>query len=125
MDRFDPSGRTSLHWCAQQGHLEVTKLLLLAGANVEPRCHGQRMATPLMLAAGAGHEKVVSALLAAGAGLADRCIDNDRCVHQWKPTALHHAAGSGNEAIVSILLGTGFDRGQHDEAGLTPVEVSA
>eukprot|EP00903_Cladosiphon_okamuranus_P008154 g7853.t1 len=121
-DLRDALGRTALHEAAEQGDSDVAKILLNAGASVDPRC--RRMITPLMLASRRGHGGVVRLLLRAGAGGTDRQDDEWTRV-EWRSTALHHAARGGHADVVSILLDAGFYRDQHDEAGLTPVEISA
>ncbi|CAM9237143.1 unnamed protein product, partial [Laminaria digitata] len=121
-DRF---GRTSLHWAAEQGHRNVVLALLRAGACVDPR--SQRKATPIMLAASRGHEEVVGLLLQYRAGESDcpplNCHRHG--IEHWRSTALHCAAAGGHVRVVEILLDAGFNRGQHDGAGLSPAEVSA
>src|SRR5881394_2762183 len=59
-------GLTALHLAAQEGNLEITKLLLGAKANVEAKTKIGDY-TPLHLAASGAHLTVVQALLAAGA----------------------------------------------------------
>lgn len=123
-DLLDRCGRTALHWAAEEGHPGVVHALVGAGACIESR--SRYNATPLMLAALEGHVDVVRLLLDARAGAPDRHLDGmpRRCV-QWRSTALHYAAAGGHLGVVSLLLRAGFDREQHDGAGLTPVEISA
>src|SRR4051812_41114582 len=59
-------GLTALHLAAQEGNLEITKVLLAAKANVEAKTKIGDY-TPLHLAASGAHLTVVQALLAAGA----------------------------------------------------------
>ena len=121
-DRF---GRTPLHWAAEQGRRNVVLALLRAGARVDPLSQCEN--TPLMLAAYRGHVEVVGVLLHYRAGESD-CLPLSRHrsgVDHWRSTALHCAAAGGHLRTVEILLGAGFDRGQKDKRGVTPVEVSA
>ena len=121
-DRF---GRTPLHWAAEQGHCNVVLALLRAGVSVDP--HSHRKATPIMLAASRGHVQVVGLLLQHRAGESDcRPLNRHRCgIEHWRSTALHCAAAAGHVRVIERLLDAGFDRGQHDGAGLTAAEVSA
>eukprot|EP00752_Nemacystus_decipiens_P004802 g4370.t1 len=122
----DALGRTALHEAAEQGDSDVAKILLDAGALIDPRCRCK--VTPLMLAAQKGHGDVVRLLLRAGADGIDRHDDDDNSSTGpvgWRSTALHHAAKGGHVDVVSTLLDAGFQRQQHDETGLTPAEVSA
>ena len=61
-----PDGMTALHWAAMRSDLEVTEMLLYAGANLEATTRiGQH--TPLHVAGRSGRAPVVQALLEAGA----------------------------------------------------------
>jgi len=56
-------GMTALHWAARNGDLELTQMLLYAGANVKAttRLGGY---TPLLMAADQGHANVIATLVA-------------------------------------------------------------
>lgn len=60
------TGRTALSEAAIQGHLEVVRLLLERGANLDWQDRAVGF-TPLGWAANEGHESIVEALLEAGA----------------------------------------------------------
>ena len=91
-------GSTALHWAALDGDVEMTRMLLYAGANVNAssRLGGYR---PLHLAARNGRAAVVQVLLDAGAG------PNVTDAHGTTPLML--AAASGSTETVSALLARG------------------
>lgn len=91
-------GYTALHFAAQVGDVESTRLLLRAGASVdEPAADGS---TPLVLAAFSGHGEVARALLDGGA-------DANAAAAGY--TALHAAALRADLATVDALLARGAD----------------
>lgn len=125
-DMADCFGRTALHWAADQGHLDVVHSLLKAGACID--LQSKKKATPLMLAALRGNEEIVRFLLGAGADKTNRTSypnDSQQRDHHWRSTALHSAAAGGHLGVVSALVNASFDKEQHNEAGLTPAEISA
>ena len=65
VDRGDCQGRTALYAAAQEGHVEVLKLLLLFGADLEPQVDNG--STPLSISASQGHLVVFEELMTAGA----------------------------------------------------------
>lgn len=103
LDVNDPQGdgMTALHWAADLGDVDMTRILIAAGANLEAvtRIGGY---TPLLIAAEEGREDVVIELVAAGADPhARRAVSGT--------TALHFVAGSGRAAAVEALLRAGAD----------------
>jgi ankyrin repeat protein len=90
-------GLTALHLAAQDGKLEIARVLLGAKAAVSARTRIGGY-TPLHLAAGGGHTDLVGALLAAGA-------DPSVTTTTSGVTPLHLAAAAVNgEGAVRILL---------------------
>lgn len=96
----DDDGRTPLHYGARHGRMEIVKLLLERGAdiNVKDDVYGH---TALHLAA-QGHTKTVKLLL--DKGVADINVKN-----KFGYTVLHIAAEYGNTEIVKLLLDRGID----------------
>lgn len=60
-------GQTALHVALRKGHIDITKTLLTAGADV--RVKTARGMTPLHLAAEEGHAKVIELLITKGANV--------------------------------------------------------
>jgi ankyrin repeat protein len=93
-------GMTALHLAAQRSSLEVTKLLLGAGAKVSAVTRIGRF-TPLHVAAEGAHLDVVQALLDAGA-------DPAALAESTRATPLHLAAKALNgESTVRLLMARG------------------
>ena len=129
-------GLTPLHMAAQQGHVEITDLLIGAGAALEVRTRLGGY-TPLHLASEAAHVAVVRRLMDAGAEvdaasttsgvtplhLAAKALHGERAVRalleQHAPvdaveksagqTALMFAAAYGRDASIAALLSYGAD----------------
>jgi ankyrin repeat protein len=93
-------GMTALHWAARNGDVELTQMLLYAGANVKAttRLGGY---TALMMAADLGHANVIKALLAGGA--------DAKASNALGTTPLMMAAASGDAASVTALVENGAE----------------
>ena len=98
--------------------------LIRARACVDPRSKGRT--TPIMVAASRGRVGIVGMLVHYRAGESDCLVFNrhHRGIDHVVGTALHYTAVGGHVAVMRHLLDAGFDRGQHDGAGLIPTEVS-
>jgi ankyrin repeat protein len=93
-------GVTALHWAARRADADLTKTLLVAGAN--PRAATRLGAyTPLHLAAGRGAAGVVTALVQAGGSVDGRTATG--------ATALMFAAAAGSIDAVRALVDAGAD----------------
>ena len=95
----DKEGDTMLHTCADNGKLELIKILLNAGAN--PNVFGSHRRTPLHLAALGNYSIVAKKLLEAGA----ETDVFDLNAH----TPLHYAAERNHYKVVRVLLEAGAD----------------
>jgi uncharacterized protein len=93
-------GMTALHWAASHDDLEMTELLLQAGADVKA---GTRIGaiTPLFMACKNGSAAIIEALLKAGASA--------NLPDEHGTTPLMMAAASGSADAVKILLDHGAD----------------
>jgi len=96
----EPSGTFALLMAAENGHTEIVKALLDAGAEVNRSHHEGGF--PLLIASQDGHAEIVKALIAAGAD-----------VNQIDPAsgafALLVAAEGGHTETVTALLAAGAD----------------
>ncbi|KXZ51175.1 hypothetical protein GPECTOR_13g662 [Gonium pectorale] len=108
-------GSTPLHIAASSGHVEVTRLLLNAGANKDAA--DKDGGTPLQSAAGNGHVDTVRALLRAGA--------NKEAATKDGGTPLHRAAWRGYVEVVETLLRAGVNKEAADKDGWTPLHSAA
>ncbi len=110
-------GMTALHWSARNGDLELTRLLLFAGANVKAstRLGGY---TPLLLAAQQGHAPVIAALITAGADV--------KASNALGTTPLMLAAASGDPQAVTMLVENGAEIEAREKTfGQTPLMFAA
>ena len=93
-------GSTALHWAAGNGDLELTLVLLDAGARVDATTRIDSM-TPLFMAAKSGEAAAIEALLDAGAGVGE--------ANENGTTVLMTAAASGSVDAVQALIDGGAD----------------
>ena len=111
---------TGLYVACQFGSVDIVRLLIAAGANVNGHQYNRRY-TPLFIAAKDGHLEIVQLLLAANADI--------NAKGTWlKRTPLVAAYEGGHEKIVAALLANGaeqvedcaicLDAMQQDMAGL-------
>ena len=99
-------GMSALHYAAERGDVEMTEMLVYAGANVGATTRiGQY--TPLHLASQSGSAAVVQALVKSGASVSARATTTG-------VTPLHLAAATGNADVVKILLDHGADANAKD-----------
>lgn len=104
-----------LYWACLNGHLEVAKVLVAAGALVN--CPNCMQATPLHAAVSNGHLQVVEFLVGKGADL------NTADIFGRSP--LIAAASGGHAKAVEYLLGRGADVKQVTVDGYTVMHVAA
>jgi len=96
-DVFDE--RRPLHFASYDGHTEIVKLLIKAGADLNVQ--NKFGETPLHFANMDGHKDCIELLINAGADV--NIQDNDG----W--TALHFASYSGYKDIVELLINAGVN----------------
>ena len=100
INAFNFEGLSALHWAVIKGNVEVTRLLIREGANIEIK-DSKWGSTPLLFACQNGKTKIVKLLFENGA---DIDAENDEGT-----SAIHFAAQSGKIDLVDILLQKGLD----------------
>ena len=91
-------GMTAIHWAAEHDAVEMTEVLVFAGANLEATTRLGGF-TPLLVASRTGSAAVVDKLLDAGAPIEAATSTGE--------TALHLAAASGSSETASVLVSHG------------------
>ncbi|XP_077996945.1 histone-lysine N-methyltransferase EHMT2-like [Glandiceps talaboti] len=134
VDERDWLNMTSLHYGAEKGHLDICKLLLKAGAQVNAA--NDRKRTSLHCAAISGHFDICKLLLEAGAKIdavgefliaawsgniekVKSCLENGYGVNDtnesWmNNTSLHYAAKNQHLDIFKLLVDAGARRNNID-----------
>jgi len=104
---------TPLHYAIEYDHMEIFKLLLENGADVNRET---MLLTPLMWAIRTGDLRKVELLLEYGADV--NKVSNDI-------TALHIATAMGNASLVRLLLANGADVNINSASGCRPIHIAA
>lgn len=112
----DHNGYTPLHEAAGAGDIDVTKILITNGADVNAKSlrHGL---TPLHDAAYSGHEKAIKILIDNGAEVNTKTLIEGN-------TALHRAVFCGENAmsVCKLLIERGADVNARNSDGSTPLQ---
>jgi ankyrin repeat protein len=110
-------GTTALHWAVEHDDLEMTDLLIRAGARVAART--REGVTPIQLAAINGSGRMLDRLLKAGA-------DPNAQLTRAGDTPLMMAARTGNTEAVRVLVESGADvNAKETWGGTTPLMWAA
>jgi ankyrin repeat protein len=113
-DDTDESGKTPLMTASMPGNIEMMKLLLEKGADVNARDRVGE--TPLMIAAYWDQVDAAALLLEQGASIEAQRADGQ--------TALMIAAGEGQANVVRLLLVNGADPSAQDTDGQTSLSLA-
>eukprot|EP01039_Chlorochromonas_danica_P009385 gene9385-10365_t len=108
-------GKTALHLASHQGYLEVARLLLESGSNVDQVDTGNH--TALHYAVHGCHKEVVELLIARSADV--------NAVGQGGKTALHLASHQGYLEVARLLLESGSNVDQVDTDKHTALHYAA
>ncbi len=110
-------GMTALHWAALNGDVDLTQMLIVAGANVRATTRLGSY-TPLYLASQKGNGRVIQALLKGGSDVKAGTTNGT--------TPLMAAAASGDIDAVRTLLDAGADVNEADGVrAQTPIMYAA
>ena len=113
---IDDDGETALHIAAINGHVEVVKMLLAAGADLEVK-GGIFGMTALIYATNQEHAEVAKILLSAGADV--------NAVGTFGSTALMNAAAGRHTEIVKMLLSAGANPNAANSNDGTALKLAA
>jgi RNA polymerase sigma factor (sigma-70 family) len=122
LDTYSPEGFTPLALAAHFGHLEVMRLLIDRGAEVNRVATHRLAVTPLHAALFGRQVDAALLLIERGADVALARGGSGWKRAGWTP--LHYAAGMGFSTLVQPLLDRGADPMCLDEDGKTPLDVA-
>ena len=108
---FSPDGWTALH--LNFGNLEMAKLLIDSGADLNLNSKNKLNATPLQGAAAFNRIELAKLYLSRGA--------NVNCRSEGGGTPLHEAAANGFVDFARLLIDHGADVNARDDSGKTPL----
>jgi ankyrin repeat protein len=111
---YSADGWTALH--LNFGNLEIVKVTLESGADIDAISKNAFKATPLQGAAAMQKLELARLLIARGA--------NVNCRGEEGVTPLHEAAGSGQIELAKLLLEHGASINAKDDHGKTPVTIA-
>lgn len=111
---WSPDGWTALH--LNFNHLDVARLLIEAGADLNLNSRNKLNATPLQGAAVNNWLELARLYLAHGANVNSR--------NEGGTSPLHEAAGNGFLEFVKLLIENGADINQKDDNGKTPLAIA-
>ena len=106
--------RTPLHFAVESDNLEMVKLLINAGSDVNSVA--MNSLTPLFSAVATGDIEIVKFLVSSGADL--------KCRNQQQDTVIHLAIKLGNIELVRFFASKGVDLTAKNDKGQTPVIVA-
>jgi len=111
---YSPDGWTALH--LNFNDLEMAKLLIDSGADLNVNSKNKLHATPLQGAAASNWIELAKLYLSRGA--------NVNCRSEEGGSPLHEAAGNGFIEFARLLIDNGADVNQRDDNGKTPLTLA-
>jgi ankyrin repeat protein len=118
---------TPLHFAARSGCLEVVKLLVENGANLEAKSSTYyNTNTPLSLAIVNGYLNVANFLIEKRAKMTRemKILVKIRKKSHIYPTLLHFVAENNDPELASLLIRNGADNNVEDDYGNTPLDIA-
>jgi RNA polymerase sigma factor (sigma-70 family) len=122
LDSYSAEGFPAIGLAAHFGHLEVMRLLIDRGADVNRVATHRLAVTPLHAALFGRQVDAALLLIERGADVALARGGSGWKRAGWTP--LHYAAGMGFSTLVQPLLDRGADPSRPDEDGKTPLDVA-
>uniref|UniRef100_A0A3P8QLW8 Ankyrin repeat domain 6b n=1 Tax=Astatotilapia calliptera TaxID=8154 RepID=A0A3P8QLW8_ASTCA len=107
-------GRSPLHLAAYKGHIDVVRVLLKAGCNLDIQDDGEQ--TALHRAAVVGNSDIINALIQESCALDRQDKDGN--------TALHEVSWHGFTQSVKLLVKAGANVYTKNKAGNTPLHLA-
>lgn len=117
INNYSEDGFTALGLAAYFGHEEVTRYLLLKGAETNLPSKNGFHVYPLHSAVAANHNMIAKMLMEAGAEVN---VKQEKGI-----TPLHSAAHHGNIDLLIVLLEAGAEITARTEEGRTPADMAA
>jgi len=117
VNEFSEDGFTPLGLSAYFGHEDITRYLILKGAEPNIPSNNGFNVFPLHSAVASDHTMVAKMLLEAGAKV--------NVAQQSGATPLHSAAQNGNIELLIVLLEAGAEVNARMEGGKTPANLAA
>ena len=112
--KSEENEQTPLHHASEEGHEDIVKLLISAGANIEATNNANM--TSLNLASTKGKTSIVKLLIAEGAMITSgKNLDS---------SPLHLAAANGHRAVISSLIEAGVDI-ESTQKGYTALHIAS
>jgi uncharacterized protein len=111
---WSSDGWTALH--LNWGHLDVAKLLIESGADINVNSKNQLNATPLQGAVASNQIDLARLYISHGA--------NVNCRSEEGGSPLHEAAGNGFLDFAQLLIENGANVNQKDDNGKTPLAIA-
>ena len=117
MRRIDAHwGWTPLHLAGHYGHLDIVRLLVESGADIEARALNAVGNTPLGAAVWGHRPDVVAYLISRGADLEAK--------NRFGQSPLHRAIRRGAVEVARILIDAGADPASEDGEGVTALAIA-